>query len=88
MGDNCFKIYGLDGVNADIVSVSRVIDGFDGVEHVISGFRYACDLGIESGDYGEERVYDAKAGIFECSVSDVSSEGLEELLRGTNLKTK
>ena len=82
MGDN---FYSVDGVNADIVSVSRVIDGFDCVPHVISGFRYACDLGIESGDYGVERIYDAKTGIFECTVNDVSREGLEELLRGTNL---
>ena len=82
MGD---KIYGIDGVNADIVSVSRVIDGFDCVPHVISGLRYACDLGVESGDYCVERIYDKKTGIFECSVSDVSREGLEELLRGTNL---
>lgn len=82
MGDN---FYGVDGVNADIVSVRRVIDGFDGVEHVISGFRYACDLGIEGGDYCVERVYDVKTSSFECTVNDVSREGLEELLRGTNL---
>lgn len=83
MGD---KIVDIDGASAKgIVSVSRVIDGFDGVEHVISGFRYACDLGIGSGDWGEEMIYDRTTGKIVCSVRDVSREGLEELLRGTNL---
>lgn len=65
MGYNYFYIYGVDGASSNgVVSVSRVIDGFDGVPHVISGFRYACDLGVESGDYCVERVYDKKTGVF------------------------
>ena len=74
MGDN---FYSVDGVNADIVSVSRVIDGFDCVPHVISGLRYACDLG-DGESYTRQGYVDCMTGeiSFNAEVVDFNKGGI------------
>lgn len=77
MGDNYFFVYGkgLEGVAWGEVYPKNIdVD------------RYAVSLDMGDGrDYGVERIYDKKTGVLECTVRDVNREGLEELLRVTNL---
>lgn len=61
------------------------IYGLDGVN--ADRYEVRLDLG-DGADIVDERLYDMKAGIFECSVRGVSRDGLEELLRGLIYKTK
>ena len=77
MGENYFFVYGKE---LEAVAWGEVYP------KNIDADRYAVSLDMGDGrDYCVERIYDKKTGIFECTVNEVSREGLEELLRGTNL---
>ena len=82
MGYNYFFVYGKELEEVAWGEVYPKKDGIDGVN------ADSFDVGLDFGggaDIVDERVYDVKTGILECTLSDVSREGLEELLRGTNL---